>query len=289
MSDIILDKDKTRLCYAFLDSGIGGLPYLRQLKTLSPDARCVYVADTERFPYGEKTVDEIISSAVEVTGRIVERFNPRVLVIACNTISVTALDVLRKTFPLSFVGTVPAIKKAGEISRNRIIGFLASERTVSNAYTGKLVGEFAADCRIIPVAASSLIAAIENKLVTASLDEQLEAVRPFISPFVEAGADTVVLACTHFLHMTDVFKKALGPGVTVVDSLDGVAHQALRVYLRNSAAPEVNGEVPPSSGRSLVNADRQDSLFVTGKLPAAKEDKYRFYCGFYGLRCGGVL
>ncbi len=284
MSEMPLNTNGGKVCYAFLDSGIGGLPYLRQVKTISPEARCVYVADTERFPYGEKTVDEIVSSAVEVTGRIVERFNPRVIVIACNTISVTALEVLRKTFPVSFVGTVPAIKKAGEISRNRVIGLLATEKTVANAYTEKLINEFAGDCKIIRVAASSLIADIEDRLVTAGEEEKLEAVTPVLSPFVSAGADTVVLACTHFLHITDVFKKALGPEVTVVDSLDGVAHQAHRVFLRSEEnAGNRNEHCPP------IPSGWRDSLFVTGKLSPARKEKYGFYCGLYGLNLGGIL
>lgn len=284
------------VCYAFLDSGIGGLPYLRQLKTLAPGSPCVYVADTARFPYGEKPPGEIIASAVEVTKHIVERFRPEVIVVACNTISVSALDVLRERFPVAFVGTVPAIKKAAEISRNRRIGLLATERTVSHGYTQKLVEEFAGDCEIVRVAASSLIADIEDRLVTATDEEKVAAVRPFLSPFMDAGTDTVVLACTHFLHIGDVFKKTLGPDVTVVDSLDGVAHQALRVFLRRmgNAAHGVDSRAstsvapdPPATPRTA--GQRRDTLFVTGTLSAAREERYRIYCGLYGLAWGGVL
>ena len=94
------DPQFTSFCCAFLDSGVGGLPYLRQLKHLSPGTACIYVADTAHFPYGEKTPQQVSASAAETVEKILARFSPGVLVVACNTISVTALDALRRTFPL---------------------------------------------------------------------------------------------------------------------------------------------------------------------------------------------
>ncbi|MBO7638758.1 MAG: aspartate/glutamate racemase family protein, partial [Treponema sp.] len=119
--------------FAFLDSGTGGIPYMLALKNKRPDARCVYLGDTVHFPYGQKTKDEVIESASQSIDLIIKKWNPRSLVIACNTISVTALDELRKRFyPLPIIGTVPAVRLAARVSKNRRIGLLATNATVAN-------------------------------------------------------------------------------------------------------------------------------------------------------------
>lgn len=270
------DPQFTSFCCAFLDSGVGGLPYLRQLKYLSPGTACIYVADTAHFPYGEKTPQQVSASAAETVEKILARFSPGVLVVACNTISVTALDALRRTFPLPFVGTVPAIKRAAAISKNRVIGLLATERTVENPYTRKLAHDFAADCRMIYQPASGLVSLIEKRLLFAASGERVDAVRPVVRPFLEGGADTVVLGCTHFLHLSDAFQTALGSGVQVVDSLDGVAQQACRI-LHGGASGTL---LPPAS---------PDALFVTGPLSPEQEENYRRICPLFRLQWGGML
>ena len=94
--------------FAFLDSGTGGLPYLKYLKAERPDSACVYVGDTKNFPYGEKTAGQIIEKSCGCAEKIIKKWNPDAVVVACNTISVSALDELRRRFPgTPFVGTVP--------------------------------------------------------------------------------------------------------------------------------------------------------------------------------------
>ena len=97
--------------FAFLDSGIGGIPYLLFLQEKQQNVNCIYYADTKNFPYGQKSSEQIIENATIATQKIIEKWNPGAIVLACNTISVTALEELRKRFPnVPFVGTVPAIK-----------------------------------------------------------------------------------------------------------------------------------------------------------------------------------
>ena len=106
--------------FVFIDSGVGGIPYMTALLQKAPDASCVYVADNANFPYGEKTHEEVVNCVVSVVQKICDKFNPRVIVLACNTISVNALEVLRQKFPqIKFVGTVPAIKLAASITKNK--------------------------------------------------------------------------------------------------------------------------------------------------------------------------
>lgn len=262
---------KEQYQYAFLDSGAGGLPYLAQLRELVPDASCVYLADTAHFPYGEKKKDEVIAYAIGATEKLIEEFNPEIVIVACNTISVAALTALRERFPIPFVGTVPAIKVAAGLSKKRIIGLLATELTVNDPYTDNLVSRFASDCRIIKRGDSVLVAAIENGLVTASREQRLAAITPALDEFRNAGVDTIVLACTHFLNVTEEIRELAGPDIAVIDSRNGVVQQALRL-------------VPARSIRQSRSV-----CYTTGGLSADIESRYRRYAECFDISWGGVL
>jgi glutamate racemase len=257
--------------YAFLDSGSGGLPYLAKLRFHAPEASCVYVADTMHFPYGEKTRDEVISFATATVGHLLERFSPDLVIVACNTISVAALTSLRQTYDVPFVGTVPAIKLASAYSVNRRIGLLATERTVQDPYTDDLIRQFAPDCEFTRIGDSVLISRIERDLVTASREERLDAVRPSVERFREAGVDTIILACTHFLHISDEIHEVAGPDINIIDSREGVVHQALRL-------------VPPRYFKHSEGA-----CFITGGVSSEIEHRYRTYSKLFGISWGGIL
>ncbi|MBQ1629628.1 MAG: glutamate racemase [Treponema sp.] len=268
--------------FAFLDSGVGGLPYLDYLKKLCSAATCVYVADTKNFPYGEKSKAQIEENACLCAEKIIKKWNPKVIVVACNTISVTALEELRKRFPKTpFVGTVPAIKPAAQLSKTRKIGLLATNATVNHTYTKKLIEEFASDCTIVSRGDPDLISFIEHKFNSASEQERLDAVMPAVDFFKSKDCDCIVLACTHFLNMTEYFKKAGGGAVIVVDSLDGVVRHALEVektvFSENYAQAE-----PWKEGCGSF-------LYVTGFTSQNDSLSYKKMCARLGMNFGGVL
>ena len=128
----------------FFDSGVGGLSVLEPTRKLLPNAPIVYVADNAGYPYGKRSEAEIASRVPALLGRLVERFHPRLAVIACNTASTIALDHVRSALDLPVVGTVPAIKPAAEMSKTRAIGVLGTEATVRQPYVDNLAAEFAA-------------------------------------------------------------------------------------------------------------------------------------------------
>lgn len=265
------NKKREQYQYAFLDSGAGGLPYLAQLRELVPDASCVYLADTAHFPYGEKKRQEVIAYAIGATEKLIDQCNPEIIIIACNTISVAALAALRERFPIPFVGTVPAIKVAAGKSKNRTIGLLATDLTVNDVYTDNLISTFAADCRIIRRGDSVLVSAIENGLVTASREQRLNAITPALQEFRNAGVDTIVLACTHFLNVTEEIQELAGPDIAVIDSRNGVVQQALRL-------------VPPRKSKSIRSV-----CYTTGGLSEDVESRYRRYAECFDISWGGVL
>ena len=148
----------------FFDSGVGGLSVLGPTRALLPNAPIVYAADSAGFPYGKRSEAEIASRVPALLGRLVERFHPRLAVIACNTASTIALDHVRSALDLPVVGTVPAIKPAAEMSKTRVIGVLGTEATVRQPYVDDLAARFAADCTIIRHGSPELVELAEAKL-----------------------------------------------------------------------------------------------------------------------------
>src|SRR4051812_12960912 len=210
----------------FFDSGVGGLSVLEPTLKLLPNAPIIYAADSAGFPYGKRSEAEIASRVPALLGRLVERYHPRLAVIACNTASTIALDHVRSALALPVVGTVPAIKPAAERSKTRVIGVLGTEATVRQPYVDDLAAKFAADCTIVRHGSPELVELAEAKLGGEEIG--VDAVRAAAQPLFDAPGgdriDTVVLACTHFPLLEDELCAAF-PGTTYVDGGDGVARR----------------------------------------------------------------
>ncbi|WP_188945948.1 glutamate racemase [Polymorphobacter multimanifer] len=181
------------------DSGVGGLSVLRPVRGLLPGVPVVYAADNAGFPYGTKSEAEIAARVPALLGRLVERYRPRLVVIACNTASTIALAHVRAALDVPVVGTVPAIKPAALASRSRVIGVLGTQATVRQTYVDRLSAEFAADCLVLRHGSARLVELAEAKLageaVTAA-DVAPELAGLTSQPGGER-MDRVVLACTH--------------------------------------------------------------------------------------------
>jgi glutamate racemase len=146
------------------------LSVLGPIRALLPNAPIVYAADSAGFPYGKRSEIEISTRVPALLGRLVERFHPRLAVIACNTASTIALDHARAALDLPVVGTVPAIKPAAEMSKTRVIGVLGTEATVRQPYVDDLAARFAADCTIIRHGSPELVDLAEAKLAGEEID-----------------------------------------------------------------------------------------------------------------------
>ncbi len=268
----------SRRTVAFLDSGIGGLPYLARTRELAPNTRCVYLADRENFPYGGKPRATIVAAVQSAAGRLIEAEDPALVVVACNTASVVALERLRAAFPIPFVGVVPAVKPAAAASRGRRFGILATQRTVEGKYLRQLVSRFADGCTVVGLPAAGLVDYVERELPGSTRAGRLARVQEEAARFT--GIDTLVLGCTHFLHLQGEFLEVLSErGIAVIDSLEGVARQAVRM-LAAQAAP--TGGAEPDVGQRAGGV-----LYVTGEQPV--EERYRMWAARFGLEFGGLL
>jgi glutamate racemase len=246
----------------FIDSGIGSLPYGNFFHKNNPAENIVYAADRAHFPYGARPKEEVVEILRALVSKLIERWNPKVAAVACNTASVSALPALRETFPaLPFVGTVPAVKPAVLASKTRCVGVLGTERTIDDPYIDELAAKYGPGCKIVALAAPALVEFVERRYVPSSPEEKLEAVRPWIVTFREAGADGIVLGCTHFLLLLDEFRKAAREApapMAVFDSVEGVCRRVESLLdagggeLRAPAAStgnkpllEITGAAPP--------------------------------------------
>jgi glutamate racemase len=222
----------------FFDSGVGGLSVLGPTRALLPNAPIVYAADSAGFPYGKRTEADLASRVPALLGRLVERFHPRLAVIACNTASTIALDHVRSALDLPVVGTVPAIKPAAEMSKTRVIGVLGTEATVRQPYVDDLAAKFAPDCTIVRHGSPELVELAEAKLAGERID--MAAVRAAAQPMFDAPhgerIDTVVLACTHFPLLGKELTVAF-PGISYVDGGPGIARR-IAYLTREQAWPQ---------------------------------------------------
>jgi len=238
----------------FLDSGVGGLPYCRSFRQLAPAEEVVYIADRANFPYGPRSQAELSALLIALMRLARQRLNPKMVVVACNTASVSALDALRDAFPdLPFVGTVPAVKPAVLQSRRRRIGVIATERTIADPYIFSLARRYGADCELVGLAAPDLVDFIERRYLEADTAERQAAVEPYVHSFREQLVDAIVLGCTHFLFLTGEFSRAAAPDLVVYDSVDGVAHRGMSILSERDLLA-TSGDAPsPAPGRFLVS------------------------------------
>ena len=152
----------------FFDSGVGGLSVLGPTRALLPNAPIVYAADNAAFPYGTRSEAEIAARVPALLGRLVERYRPRLAVIACNTASTIALDHVRAALDIPVVGTVPAIRPAAALSKTRVIGVLGTEATVRQPYVDDLAAASPATAPSSATAVKELVELAEAKLAGGS-------------------------------------------------------------------------------------------------------------------------
>ena len=211
----------------FFDSGVGGLSIVAPARLVLPTAPFVYAADSAGFPYGIRSESEIAARVPALLGRLAERYDPCLIVIACNTASTIALPAVRAALDLPVVGTVPAIKPAALVSITRTIGVLGTEATVRQAYVDDLAARFAADCTVIRYGSAELAGLAEQKLRGATIDPaRFSSVLAglFDQPGGDA-IDVIVNACTHFPLVEAELAAAAPHAVRFVDGGGGIARR----------------------------------------------------------------
>jgi glutamate racemase len=225
------------------DSGLGGLSVFKHVTGMLPEAEIVYAADNAGFPYGRWSEDKLSDRITGVMGDLVRETQPDIGVIACNTASTIVLKRLRNSYPLPFVGTVPAIKVAAATSRSRCFSVLATPGTAARVYTRELVERFAPDCRVKLVGVRGLAGLAEAKLRGVDIvgEHVVQLIAPAFVHEAEQRTDTVVLACTHYPLLKDELEAAAPWPVRFIDPGPAIAQQVGRVA-RALEKDKVKGE-----------------------------------------------
>ena len=210
----------------FFDSGIGGLSVLKAVQAALPNAPIVFAADYAGLPYGTKTEAEISARVPALLGRLVERYKPRLVTIACNTACTIALTHVRAALDVPVVGTVPAVKPAAEATRSGVIGLLGTDARVRQTYVDKLHKDHAPNITLLRHAAPELVSAAEAKMRGEPVDTSVyaTAMAGLMDQPDGAQLDVVVLGCTHFPLIEDELRAA-APHVKFVDGAAGIARR----------------------------------------------------------------
>jgi glutamate racemase len=241
------------------DSGVGGLSILREIRRRLPQEDLVYVADQAHVPYGPRSLEEVRRFGVGISRALIDR-GCRPIVVACNTASAAALHSLRQTFAeMEFVGMEPAVKPAAEATQTGVVGVLATPATFQGALFASVVERFGQGVLLIERTAPGLVERIEVGDLDGPATRAIaqEALRPIL----EAGADTLVLACTHYPFVIPLLAELAGPGVRIIDPAPAIARQTERVLRRRE---------PPDGARGAV------ALFTTGDTGALARLSHQF-------------
>ena len=219
-----------------LDSGLGGLTVWKEIAALLPHESTVYIADSQNTPYGAKSHEEIYHLSKRLIEFLLTK-QAKVIVIACNTITVSCLDRLRNDYPnLPIIGTVPVIKTAVEITKNKKIGVLSTTGTAESQYQKELIHKFAGGINVINLGTDELVPLIEKgELEGEKIDAILQNV---LFKFKEAEVDALALGCTHFPLLRSQMEKILGSSVRVLDSGQAIARQVKRILEHNQIIAE---------------------------------------------------
>ena len=194
---------------------------LRQL----PQHDYIYLADSANAPYGEKSSDWIAARSLSLCKHLASK-GCDAIVVACNTATAEAIKQIRQALSIPIIGVEPGIKPASMQSQNHIVGVLATEATLNSDKFNALLATLPSDCRFIKQSGAGLVPLIEAG--KADGEDTLELLAKHLEPIQDAGADTLVLGCTHYPFLRKSIRKLLGESITLIDTSDAVVRQLKR-------------------------------------------------------------
>lgn len=211
------------------DSGVGGLSVWREIVRALPREDTIYFADQVHVPYGPRGETEIRGFCDVISRYLLDR-GCKALVVACNTASAAALKHLRETIPhVPTIGMEPAVKPAAALTKSGVVGIMATPATFQGRLFKATAGRHAAGIRLVNQVCDGLAEQVEAGHLEGPGTEAL--LRRCLAPILEAGADTVVLACTHYPFVIDTIRRIAGPGVSVIDPAPAIARHLANVLM----------------------------------------------------------
>ena len=234
------------------DSGVGGLSVWKELVTILPNESVIYYADSANCPYGPRKKDEIEMLASNVVDFLISK-NCKLIIVACNTATASAIDFLRSKYKVPFIGMEPAVKPAALNSKTKSIAVLATEGTFNGKLYNNTSNKYAKDIELNIKVGDKLVDIVEKGLIQEP--ETKDYIKILVKPLIEKNIDHLVLGCTHYPFLIDVLKEVLPSNINIVNPAPAVIIQAKRVLELNNLLRNDNSVINYSfytSGNSEV-------------------------------------
>lgn len=237
------------------DSGAGGLSVFREIYRILPEADYIYWSDNAYCPYGEKSRAFIVDRAMKITDFLLGK-GADIIVVACNTATAAAINVLRSEYSepghpdvasrvlsltsgrhdhVMFIGMEPAVKPAAALTRTGVVGVLATAGTLGGQKYHCTRDRFASEVKVVEHVGKGFVELVENGITSGP--EAEKTVKESLQPLLDAGADVIVLGCTHYPFLIDVIRGIAGPGVSVIDPAPAVARHLAEVMASEGLLP----------------------------------------------------
>lgn len=214
----------------FIDSGIGGISILNYFLSIKNNVNIIYYADTGNFPYGNKDEKLIGKILWNIYSNLSTNFVIPLIIIACNTASVSALNYLRKKIDIPVIGTVPAVKPAALSTKKNNIGIIATQTTVNLSYLSKLIKQYAPDKKVFIKSSNKLVEAVEEFYPSKKAKKIIEKELYY---FKDKNIDVLILGCTHYSFLKKEINKYFENNVYIIDSSEGVSKRIIQLMHGN--------------------------------------------------------
>ena len=243
-----------------IDSGLVGLSVLRHLINDLQSEDFIYFADSSYCPYGKRSFEEIQKRSCLIVDELINNYDVKLIVVACNTITAAAIDLLRAKYSIPFVGMEPAIKPAALNTKTGVIGVLATEGTFNGRLFKETQEKYASDIKVIIRAGNGLVELIEKGITSGNEIESL--LNNYIQPMTEQGADLLVLGCTHYPFLTDTVNKMF-PNLLIIDPAPAVSRHTVNILKEQCLFNNQNNrKIKIVTTGQITNIQRGAKLFL---------------------------
>ena len=241
------------------DSGVGGTSIWKEIHALMPYENTIYLADSKNAPYGPKGKDTIIDLSKKNTEYLLSK-NCKLIVVACNTATTNAIDYLRATYNVPFIGIEPAIKPAALQTNTDAIGILATKGTLTSELFSKTTNLFASNIKVVEQIGDGIVELIESGNLYS--EEMKSLLKVYLEPVIKADIDYLVLGCTHYPYLIPLLLEILPKHVKIIDSGEAVARQTKAVLEKHNL---LNSETRYSKNEFYTNGALEVMKQLLGK------------------------
>ncbi len=264
MQEVYFVADKRAI--GVFDSGLGGLTVVRELCSVLPNEEIVYFGDTGRVPYGTRSKETIKKYALQDENFLIKQ-DVKLIIAACGTVSSVASDTAQQ-IPVPFFEVVShASRAAVNATKNNIIGVIGTTATIKSGQHEKYIKALIPDATVVAQSCTLFVPLVEEGWYSADDSVVLETVSRYLQPIIKAGADTLILGCTHYPILAEAIKKVLGENVTLINAGCATA-ESVKAYLE---ANDILNDKKTASQHKFFVSDKADSFKNQAQVLLGKE------------------